>query len=206
MITVIDGDTNTFRALAYSQPDTLTIDWCRQRHEERIQTLDPFVQTAWQQSANSVFGNIDYQAIANLSKALSNQMDGMWLYDEIRPLTTLEQIQNPPPIMVKWVMANPTLRDSYHRQEIAGYDEWYVDPEPGKTGEDHYYYRRAVNGLFIEDPSGEMEAVEWFEHINDPTDVLDMVDQCVIQSVWATALKFIRERGSDPTSMYNAQL
>lgn len=206
MITVIDGDTNTFRAIAYGQPDPLTMDWCRQRHEERIQTLDPFVQQAWQQSSNTVFGNIDYQAIANLSKAMSNQLDGVWVHDTIMALDTLAQLQAPPPIMVKWVMANPNLRELYHDQLIAGYDEYYVDPEPGKRGEDHYYYRRAVNGLFLENTNGELEASEWFENISDPSDVLDIVDQCSIQSTWASAIKFINERASDPTSMYNAQL
>ncbi len=206
MITVVDGDTNTFRAIAYGTPDPLTMEWCRQRHDDRIAVLDPFVQQAWQASKNTVFGNIDYQAIANMNRALSNQLDSIWIHDRIMALTTVEQLQSPPPIMMRWVMAEPTIRKMYHNQQLAGYDEFYDDPEPGKRGEDHYYYRRAVNGLFLEGQNGEMEAVEWFEHIIDPTDILDIVDQCSIQSTWAGALRIIAERAADPTSMYNAQL
>jgi hypothetical protein len=108
--------------------------------------------------------------------------------------------------MINWIMANPVAREMYHRQEIAGYDEYYTDPEPGKVGEDHYYYRRAVNGLFLEDKDGEFVATEWLEDLWDPSDSLDIVDQRSIQATWETLVTALRKRGSDPTSRWNAQL
>lgn len=205
-ITVVSGDTNTFRASAYGRPDVMTMQWCEQREQQQFQNVDPLVRQHFLDQRGTVFGELDYTSILQLSKAMSNQMDTTWMRNVIQVLSTVEQLQVAPPTMINWIMANPVARDMYHKQQIAGYDEYYVDPEPGKTGEDHYYYRRAVNGLFLEDAEGELVATEWLEDLWDSKDSLDIVDQRSIQETWQHLVSALRKRGSDPTSRWNAQL
>ena len=205
-ITVVSGDTNTFRASAYGRPDVMTMQWCEQREQQQFQNVDPLVRQQFLDQRGTVFGELDYTGILQLSKAMSNQMDTAWMRNVIQTLNTVEQLQVAPPVMINWIMANPVAREMYHRQEIAGYDEYYTDPEPGKVGEDHYYYRRAVYGLFLEDKDGEFVATEWLEDLWDPSDSLDIVDQRSIQATWETLVTALRKRGSDPTSRWNAQL
>lgn len=208
-MTEVTGDTNAFRAMAYGAPDPLTIDWCRQNQQQQFQRLDPTIRDYFvnQQMTNtSVFGNVDFQRIADLSKALANTKDTVWEKDEIKIITTTASLQNPPPVMVKWIMACPQVRELYHKQQLAGYDEYYQDPEPDKRGEDHYYYRRAINGLVLEQPDGELMASEWFEDLWCVTDHLSMIDQISIQRTWEEIARRIEENDVDPTSRFNAQL
>lgn len=207
MITVVNGDTNSFRAMAYGEPDLMTMQWCQQRQAEQFEVLDPTVRENFLNQTGTVFGQIDYEGIARMAKALNNQLDTMWFRDIITPLSTMAQLQNPPPVMINWMMACPEVREQYHQQTIAGYDEYYTDPEPGRTGEEHYYYRRAVNGLFIEDEAtGEMEATEWFEDLWKPEDALDIVDQRSIQETWMHLVHALARGDTDPTSRFNAQM
>lgn len=206
MITEITGDTNTFRALAYGRPDMLTLDWCRQREQQHLMMLDPLVRANYESMAGTVLGAIDYESIANMSRALRNQADGVWLTNDIIPLTTIGEFQNPPPVMVDWIMANPDVREMYHNQQIAGYDEYYVDHDHGFIGYEHYHYRRVKNGIFEENTKGEMVAVEWFDDLRKPTDDLLFGEQLVIMKVWDEMSKILAEGNVDPTSRFNASL
>ncbi len=205
-ITLVSGDTNTFRAAAYGRPDVMTMAWCEQREQQHFQNVDPTIRQQFMDQRGTVFGDLDYTSILQMSKAMENVSDTSWMRNVIGVLSTVEQLQVAPPVMINWIMANPVAREMYHKQQIAGYDEYYTDPEPGKTGEDHYYYRRAINGLFIENTDGDMEALEWLEDLWDPADSLDIVDQRSIQSTWDHLVNALRKRGSDPTSRWNAQL
>lgn len=206
MITEITGDTNTFRALAYGRPDMLTMNWCRQQEQQHLMMLDPMVRANYENMAGTVLGAIDYESIANMSRALRNQSDGVWLTNDIIQLTTIGEMQNPPPVMVDWIMANPDVRERYHNQQIAGYDEYYVDHDPGFIGYEHYHYRRVKNGIFEENPQGEMVAVEWFDDLRKPTDDLLFGEQLVIMNVWDEMSKILSEGNIDPTSRFNASL
>ena len=206
MITEITGDTNTFRALAYGRPDLLTLDWCRQQEQQHLMMLDPVVRANYEAMAGTVFGAIDYEGIASMARALRNQSEGVWLVNDIIPLTTIGEMQNPPPVMVDWIMANPDVRDLYHQQRIAGYDEYHIDHDPGCIGVDHYHYRRVVNGIFEENKAGEMVAVEWLEDLRKPTDDLLFAEQLIIQGVWDEMSKVLAEGNADPTSRFNASM
>lgn len=206
MITEITGDTNTFRALAYGRPDMLTHDWCRQQEQQHLMMLDPAVRANYEAMQGTVFGAIDYQAIANMSRALRNQADGIWLVNDIIPLKTIGELQNPPPVMVDWMMSCPQVREMYHDQRLAGYDEYYVDHDPGMIGVNHYHYRRVVNGIFEENAKGEMIATEWLEDLRKPTDDLSLSEQLTIMSVWDEMINVLNEGNVDPTSRFNASL
>jgi hypothetical protein len=206
MITEIQGDTNLFRAKAYGVPDMVTIDWCRQREASYIQMLDPSIRQVYMDNQNTVFGAIDFEGISNTANAMRNHENSIWLSNSIIPLYTIEQCQLAPPVMIPWIMANPVIRQAYHDQRIAGYDEYYTDPEPNKDGEDHYYYRRVMDGMVVEDQVDHFVAIEWFEDLADRSDELSFIYQRNILSTWERMVEMINSGDRDPTSRFNAQL
>lgn len=207
MITVVNGDTDTFRALAYGRPDMTTINWCREREQQQLAVVDPFIRNNYIQQQGTVFGDFDIQGIANVARAVSHYVEEAWYVDNIRTLNTLEELQLPPVTMVKWIMACPEVRTRYHEQSLAGYDDLYVDLEPGKNGEDHYYYRRVVDGVFLEDKdTGDWTANEWVEELHEEEDLLDFTDQTMILATWRTMVRELDKNTYDPTSQFNAML
>lgn len=206
MITEIQGDTNTFRAIAYGRPDTLTMEWCNQREQAHLAGLCSEVRNNYMAMQNTVHGAIDYAQIAAIADSLRVQTDASWMVNDIIRLETIQQFQQPPPIMVDWLMANPYVRSRYYKQTIAGYDEYYVDHDPGDIGENHYHYRRVMNGIFQENEEGALLAHEWFEDIRQPTDELTFTQQMIVVNVWDKLTGFLLEGGKDPTSRYGAAL
>ena len=52
--------------------------------------------------------------------------------------------------MKRYIMANPHVREAYQEQRIAGYDGTYKDPFADDTIENHYDYRRVMNGVVVD--------------------------------------------------------
>lgn len=71
----------------------------------------------------------------------------------VLPLFTPSGLQNAPPIMQRFVMADPFLRKEYQRGTIEWYPETYVDEEPDKIGIDHYDYRVVMSNVVQDDGS-----------------------------------------------------
>ena len=51
-------------------------------------------------------------------------------------------------------MAQPDIRSLYHKGHCDGYSDTYVDMEPGLVGEQHYDYRRVMDGVVEETETG----------------------------------------------------
>lgn len=205
MITVIDGDSSTFTAMAYGMPDPVSIQWCHNRAMQARQALAPEARAIFENTTNEVFGEIDHVKIARIAKAARGRLDSIWQTDTVSVLTEVSAIQNAPPVMVTYIMANPMIREMYHEQKIAGFDDYYQDPYP----EDHSYefklYREVVDGVFLETGNkDEMVATEWVGDFDDS--VLDLIDKQAIMETWDNVLAHVRKGGEDPTSIYNAML
>lgn len=206
MIEVIQGDSSTYAAHAYGTPNLADMEWCNQYTQQKIASYDPWLQQHLQNESSNIFNTFNYQRVHDISRALTTQDTSDWLVDGVHPLRTVEDIQNAPPVMVEWIMANPTLRDRFHRQTIAGYDESYENACPKGVGEDHYFYRLAMEGLVVEEADGESSATEWFDEVFDDRYKLEHIDKVFIQQAWAVAIGALHKNEEDPTSRYNAQL
>ncbi len=71
--------------------------------------------------------------------------------DFIAPLYLPEQFRLANLSMQRWVMAQPDIRQSYIDGHISGYEDTYIDHEPGVVGEDHSDYRHITDGLVMGD-------------------------------------------------------
>lgn len=134
-----------------------------------------------------------------------------WQGDYIRPLRTVDELQLATPKMMRYVMAEPTVRRMYQQQQLAGYDERYVDTQPDVLGEDHDDYRRVMDGIVVVDePDGKGEALwhadNFADEFLDDDPALDFSQQLDILETWACVRGAIVERLRDPTSLYGATL
>lgn len=211
MLTFIDGDSNTFSAVACGAPDPLTAQWCLQRNNSIQQSLLPEAQEFFRNTVGTVFDSLAYSEIGRMAKAIVRKVDAFWLSDTIQPLTTIGQLQNPPNCMINYMMALPELRQMYYRQELAGYDDrWFDDVHKDIPAEENIYYKATINGVYQQVEGTEEEiCVEWlgeFEPTENANMCLDLADQVSIMETWAHLRKHISIRKEDPTSPANAML
>lgn len=153
-----------------------------------------------------VYRPFDESRAAQILRAAARYTDKVWQPDQVRCLDSVGDFQHAPTCMISALMAEPTLRRMYHQQKVDGYSDTYVDIQPGKVGEDHYDYRRVVNGIFMEDADGGMTATTYYEDILDETGELDFLDQVDILQSWERMRIHLAARKEDPTSRWNSSL
>lgn len=71
----------------------------------------------------------------------------MTVENYISPLTTIEQLQQASPVMQRWIMSHPEVRQLYLKQNIDGYSDSYHNVFGKKVGEEDYNYRRVMDGV-----------------------------------------------------------
>ena len=148
---------------------------------------------------------------ARKATAAARAMKHQWQTDTIRPLETIDALQHAPNCMVRYLMAEPNIRWLYHQDQADGYRDRYVDTEPGQIGEDHYDYRRVMNGMVVideEDEDGEpgWHFTEWCEDLDEGDRELYFVEQVDILRSWQEIAERAINGGDDPTSKWNSSL
>ncbi len=141
-----------------------------------------------------------------LARQLGKKVESMWKTDDIRPLTMIQDIQNATMLMQRWIMACPEVRTLYHNQGCEGYTGSYVDVDPGLVGDQHYDYRRAMDGLVVFDDQGDWSATTYFDELRDGDRDLLLDEQIDIQTTWEAMRYHVTRNKDDPTSMTGAAL
>lgn len=152
----------------------------------------------------------DYGKLQQLVQATGRYVDTIWLPNEIQQLYNIGQLQHAPQVMVRWLMAEPSIRTLYHRGEAEGYGDRYNDLEPNRVGEKHRDYRIVMDGMVVQDEVGEYYSTQYhpetdFEYTPDE-DQLSFIDQSNIMKSWQLMKHYVDVRKEDPSSGFNAQL
>ena len=71
--------------------------------------------------------------------------------DYIQPLYTFEQIQNASPVMQRWIMSHPDVKELYLKQNIDGYSDTYQNVFGDGVGDKDYNWRRVMSGVQQDD-------------------------------------------------------
>jgi len=145
------------------------------------------------------------------ARAILRNVGSLFKADDIRELTSISDFQTAGLEMQRWLMAEPDYRKLYHQQRCEGFSRTYIDRHPGRIGEDHYDYRRAMNGLFVpEKVEGEEEeqyfVTEYFEELIEGDRELELSEQVDIQTSWRNLRAFVAHGGEDPGSEFGNQL
>lgn len=202
---IVYGGQTAFNALAFGgKPPEL-----RSFFEERLQSIGAGLNNyseKFKTRTTELFNHLHSDRAVQIAKAALNQVRGFFKPDVIVNLTTIEDIQVAQSNMRRMVMANPVVRELYHRQRCDGYSDSYVDADPGKIGWDHYDYCRVMDGI------AEVTDVSWkytsVAHDQRPGDhELDFHDQfSVVAYTWPTLENIMAHAAKDPTSEWNNDL
>lgn len=205
MIMVQEASPEVFNAMLYRNGSQASVDFYQQSQQQFNSQLSD-VGREFAVQSQQLYHQLYDSAAMRLAKAAMRKVESIFLSDEIQTITTIGHMQNAPATMRRWIMANPTLRSAYHKQEIHGYGEDYLDMYPGLVGLDHYDYRRVVDGLYQESADGSVDIIYVDEELLPGDKELDIDDIMDITNTWAAVEHAYALGKEDPTSQLNERL
>lgn len=90
------------------------------------------------------------------AKAAIRATKGLFHPNAIVQLDSLDELRSAQPVMQRYLMANPVVRNLYMEQRIDGYSDTYVNVHGKAIGHDHYDYRRVIDGMLIDHETHQM--------------------------------------------------
>ncbi len=204
--TVISGDSLEFNSLIYPPQHSNTFNYIRSNLSQIPQQLIGAGKELFQravQTYNNHYNDRDAQRTRNAIKA-----SGSTYFDNVvLPLLDINQIQQASLFMQRWVMAEPTIREIYQDQRCDGYSATYVDAFPGKVGDDHYDYRRVMDGVVLNDPEDTLVAKFYMDDIYEgDREELSHGEKVDILSTWEIVKIALQSTDRDPTSLFDGRL
>lgn len=211
MAQLISGGNAAIQALLYGDTHPGTRRYFESQRGQGYERLTQTARTFAVEAAER-FGFMASDRTKRLIANVRRKADWAWHGDYIRPLRTVDELQLAAPTMMRYVMAEPFARRMYHQQQLAGYDELYVDDAPGMVGEDHREYRHVMDGIIQTDTVPDAEghygwhADQYLDDYLPDEHELDFTEQLDILETWAHLRSSIAQRLRDPTSLYGASL
>lgn len=205
MAQILTGGPLEFNASVFGRPHPGTMQFLSNYSASITQNLTD-AGRRWMDTMKETFRWMDESEAARLARAVQRKIQGLWETDEIRPLFSIGQLQNPGPTMQRWLMAEPTTRGMFHKQLVDGYSESYVDIWGNVQGSMHYDYRRATDGLVMETEEGGWVATTYVEELLPDDRDLMLDEQADIQTAWESLRHHLKQKKDDPTSPWNSSL
>lgn len=142
-----------------------------------------------------------------MAEALMRQTTHMFDPNAIRTLTDLASLQTAKPVMQRWIMAMPEVREMYHNNQIDGYSATYEDAQPGMVGVNHYDWRRATNAMVdLNEETGDWKSTTFVEQLVDQDRELSFHEKVDIKITWSAIMHQLQTQQYDPTSVWNNKL
>lgn len=209
MTSVGYADFNDIDALIYGEPHPNTVNYLFQQAQQFQQVIGNAVGNFFTDAA-AIFNQFNGEEALRHIRQTVRQVGNAFRSDYIRELKTMSELQTAMPLMQRYIMANPTIRDLYHRQMCDGYSDTYIDMYPTDIGEAHYDYRRVVNGVVFTESKYGMEvpddvgwiSVEYLDRLTDGDRELDLGEQTAVMTTWDYVEIAAGKREIDPTSIF----
>jgi hypothetical protein len=124
--------------------------------------------------------------------------------NQVQRLETLETIQAASPVMQRYIMSEPVLRELLDQQLCSGYAGSYMDTDPGTLAKWHYDWRRVNNGI-VQLDGEQWVATTYFEDLKDGDRELTGDEKFDILATQDFA-KLCVGRGDDPTNPFGGKV
>lgn len=181
------GDVRAFDAILFPEQSPQTSFYIQNQLNAFSQTLTD-IGRQFVETSKAIYDKINDSNAIRLAKAAVRMAKGMFHPNMIIPLETIEDIRAAQPMMQRYIMAEPTLREQYHKQLVDGFSDTYADVEPGRIGEAHYDYRRVMDGIIVDEVDADGEegwvAHHYFDELRGDDRDLDLVEQTAILRTW----------------------
>lgn len=201
---VVSGGTAAWNAIAYGQQNPLNLGYFKQQLENIGTNLNEQAKVFYQ-DVQDLYNKFNSSEAMRLMRSAMKSAASLFNDNIIRPLTTVDELQNASLQMQRWIMANPVIRQMYHDQQCDGYSDTYVDIEPGKVADQHYDYRRVMDGIVVCNEDAEY-FTEYFEDLYEGDRDLILSEQSDVLRTWEVLEAMVKAMKDDPTSQYGAQL
>ncbi len=202
---VLTGGRELFEELSFGSPSQRGVEYV-QRELERVGTVLTDIGRAGWETARETFSRFNGEGAMRRAREISRRIGWMYQKDTIRPLTSLKEFQAAQPIMQRWIMAQPDVRALHIRQECNGYEKTYIDIDPGKIGEEHYDYRRVMNGIVQSDDPTKPFYTWYIDDLIEGDKELDIDEKVDILASWAYLRAIVEDGVDDPTSIFGDKL
>jgi len=204
-VKVVVGDPTTFDLMAFGQAAASTVNYIQSEISRAATVLTDFGQIGFQ-AAHEVFNRFHGEDAVRKARELSRRIGWVFKEDCVRPLVTLDAMQSAMPVMQRWIMACPEVRELYNRQECAGYAGSYIDIQPGAIADQHYDYRRVMDGMIQTDDDDKPFYTLYMDELLEGDSPLDLDKRVDVLNTWDHIRHILRKGVDDPTSIHGDKL
>lgn len=201
------GAADAFDALCYGETHPNTVQFLANQVSHVTDTLTQ-AGRAFIEKSKEMFQHYNGTEAMRFARGVLSKVKGIFDTQRVSTLWELAEMQDASITMQRWIMANPHVRAMYHAQKCDGYSDTYVDVEPGQLGEDHYDYRRVMDGQFVFNPSEDVDwkSVQYLDRMKEGDRDLLHEEQVEILRGW-DAMDLLMALGQDdPTSAVGGSL
>lgn len=157
--TVLFGGDDVISHMSYGSLSNRAVDYFNEVNQHSSRYLTDMGRRFMERSS-SLFQRKSGAEIGRIARSIKEQVTHYWQEDSIRTLQTIEDVQNAPDKMVRWIMANPTIREHYRKGVLDGYSDRYIDHESDVPARERTDYKLIMSGLQIDD-----HVIEYFNEI-----------------------------------------
>lgn len=192
--------------LLYGRHDRGTLDYFRERASEEKSRWNSGARERYEHVREKVITGINIDDFNRRLRAVGRKIQSTFRKDVVRQLLDIADLQHPPGEMVKYIRANPKVRERMRRNECDGWSSHHVQDKDEGIGDSSYWYRRATNGVYRPVGDGCFEAKIFFDTLVNKDDSLRPDEQFDIMHTWDLLDGYFNAGDEDPTSKFNAKL
>jgi hypothetical protein len=201
---IITGGVNAFDSVIYPELSSVNRSYIERQFQNFNDTLND-VGRRFIEGAKHVYQEMTSSEAAMAARAAIQSAKGLSHPNQIRALNELKDIQTASPVMQRWIMAAPELRELYDDQICYGYADTYLNTFPKDHGKYHYDYRLVMDGV-IQETEDEGWFVNFYPDELMENDLpLTIGNKYDILSTWDVIKGFIKA-GEDPTNPFGGSL
>lgn len=206
---VMYGGVNEMDALIYGIPRPETLMQMQHRVDNIMSWSQQLTDAGREffSQATSIFEQFNGQDAIRAARMALQRAGSVFQKNEIRVLSSLGELQVAPLLMQRWVMAQIDARKLFHEQRCDGYSGTYEDVHPGDIGEQHYDYRRVMQGVVQPETeeNGEWKIRHYYDELLPGDRELTHNEKSDIITTWDLVAHYLKG-SEDPTSPYGGSL
>nr|DAX47750.1 MAG TPA: hypothetical protein [Caudoviricetes sp.] len=204
------GGVDAFDAMVFGQAHPGTLNFLTQQYQQLTQSAANLVGQAkdlFLTTAQSAYDRYVSPEAQMRIRSMLGQVEDNTLHEVVRHMYQAEEMQQAGLVMQRWIMAEPTVRAMYLKQQLDGYADVYQNVHGEDIGDTHKDYRMVKDGIleFVYDEDGELAGYEVPHYmleaeLAEDEPQLEIDEQVDILSTWDAMKAIIKAGTVDPTS------
>lgn len=201
------GNANSFDMLAFPTQNPVNANYIQNQLVNFSQSLTD-IGRRFIETSQELYERVNDSNVMRTARAAIRVARGMFHPNQIVQLKTIDEVRFAQPIMQRYIMAEPNLRELYHKQQVDGYSDTYADIDRGNIGDQHYDYRRVMTGHvvdFVTEDGEDSWLVNTYsqDSLGDDTE-LAFEDKISIMNTWEIVEMFVKA-GMDPSDPFSGK-